>query len=620
MLLMLSCTTADRLEIALEMSGTNRVALEKVLSHYSINDADSLKLQAAIFLIENMPEHYTYDGEFLRTYMSQMDALNPSLSLQIKTILYSDLLKNRSLMSILRKKYDIGNLSSDYLIKNIDYKFKLWESVPWGESVSFNDFCEYILPYRNDNEPIFDLNEDSLSHHIDTLKSIVNSLTDYYITISDSKEYIINKLFDSNELYARIILPDRQGYYKLDCSAITTNLLENMKSICIPAMFDYVPHWANSNGRHYWVRYIDTYDKNTLINYIYRSRVAKIYRKTYSHNKSPQNDENYIPELFTPFIKDVTAEYINTRDIRIYYGNCRNENVKNVYLSVFNDQCWRAIDWSTVDRNGFANFKNMGTDIVYLPSYFVGNNEIIADYPFILKNNGQINKLVPNNDNKLNVIISRKFPKDIHKFVWDENLIGTKILASNNLSFDKCDTIDIIRHKAQNSNYIINVDTLKKYQYFKLSKSDDFEVMFLSELAFFDRYGENIVGKYIFPEKSATGNLKLFDNKAELLSDKDPVSFTSIKNNFIVDFGKPISVMNISITLRNDGNYIYPNNTYELLYCGKNGWISHGTKDADGYFIEFDNIPSEALYWLRNLTKGKEERIFTYENGKVKFW
>jgi hypothetical protein len=32
------------------------------------------------------------------------------------------------------------------------------------------------------------------------------------------------------------------------------------------------------------------------------------------------------------------------------------------------------------------------------------------------------------------------------------------------------------------------------------------------------------------------------------------------------------------------------------------------------------NMPTNALFWLRDLTKGKEERPFTYENGQQVWW
>ena len=50
------------LENALKLAGENRGELEKVLYHYSQNPSDSLKLQAATFLIKNMPGHYTLEG------------------------------------------------------------------------------------------------------------------------------------------------------------------------------------------------------------------------------------------------------------------------------------------------------------------------------------------------------------------------------------------------------------------------------------------------------------------------------------------------------------------------------------------------------------------------------
>ena len=36
--------------------------------------------------------------------------------------------------------------------------------------------------------------------------------------------------------------------------------------------------------------------------------------------------------------------------------------------------------------------------------------------------------------------------------------------------------------------------------------------------------------------------------------------------------------------------------------------------------LHFDNVPDNALLLLHNTTKGKEERIFTYENKKQVWW
>ena len=51
------------LEEVLAYSGANRPELEKVIAHYARNPEDSLKLRAAVFLIENMPGHYAMEGQ-----------------------------------------------------------------------------------------------------------------------------------------------------------------------------------------------------------------------------------------------------------------------------------------------------------------------------------------------------------------------------------------------------------------------------------------------------------------------------------------------------------------------------------------------------------------------------
>ena len=52
---MVSCDR--RLDDALDMAGSNREELEKVLRHYE-KDEDTLKYSAAKFLIENMSCHF----------------------------------------------------------------------------------------------------------------------------------------------------------------------------------------------------------------------------------------------------------------------------------------------------------------------------------------------------------------------------------------------------------------------------------------------------------------------------------------------------------------------------------------------------------------------------------
>ncbi|WP_232751843.1 hypothetical protein [Capnocytophaga sp. H2931] len=51
-------------------------------------------------------------------------------------------------------KQDIKEIKAEMLIENIDYAFKVWQEKPWNKHLSFDDFCELILPYCIAEEPL----------------------------------------------------------------------------------------------------------------------------------------------------------------------------------------------------------------------------------------------------------------------------------------------------------------------------------------------------------------------------------------------------------------------------------------------------------------------------------
>ena len=71
---------------------------------------------------------------------------------------------------------------------------------------------------------------------------------------------------------------------------------------------------------------------------------------------------------------------------------------------------------------------------------------------------------------------------------------------------------------------------------------------------------------------------------------------------------------------RSDTNFILVGDTYELFYWDNERWNSAGRQVAATGMLSFTGVPGSTLYWLRNLTRGKEERIFTYEDGKQVWW
>jgi uncharacterized membrane protein (DUF2068 family) len=135
------------LEHALKAAGTNRPELEKVLAHYK---GDTLKYKAAVFLIENMPGHYSYAGDKVLEYYALGE--NIQLQSELTPVQQRDSLRNISdaqFPGLAQNTVpDISIMQAAYLIKNIDAAFGLWETKPWAQHLSFEQFCEFLLPYK----------------------------------------------------------------------------------------------------------------------------------------------------------------------------------------------------------------------------------------------------------------------------------------------------------------------------------------------------------------------------------------------------------------------------------------------------------------------------------------
>ena len=76
----------------------------------------------------------------------------------------------------------------------------------------------------------------------------------------------------------------------------------------------------------------------------------------------------------------------------------------------------------------------------------------------------------------------------------------------------------------------------------------------------------------------------------------------------------------IGFVPRNDDNFVWEGHRYRLLYFDspEKGWQTAGEKVADGREITM-SAPEGALYWLRDLTKGREEEIFVWRDNRQIF-
>lgn len=598
--------SSERLEHAFQAAGDNRAELRKVVDHYSLDPRDSLKREAAMFLIENMPGHHTLNGPYLRGLRHKVDSATNSFLLG-KVILMQPLRDPRILRQ-LRPEPDVEHITAEYLIHNIDEAFRQWTTYPWLEELTFDDFLEYLLPYRIGNEP--------LDYWRDSLPPRQKEHLQEAIAYFDDRKHSVYNMGQMIHGYALGMDDDSRQvaeipYNASECVFSSQLQLLAYRSAGIPAVIDHVPAWADMNGFHEWALVIDPKNNDILGEQLEMKNAPKVFRRTYSANEIPMPETNeYIPPFFTsPYNRDVTDKYLRTRDVTVTPASpSHSGNTRHVYLAVFNGKNLRPVDWSRVKR-GKAHFRKMGPGIVYFPLYFEGENPQYYSYPFILQANGNILPLLPDTTRLQTLKITRKYPLHHNKVYHGNALVGASFRAANDPTFRDTVRLHRVEHNPNMYPTVIPVDTTRTYRYWLFEHTKAVE---LAEWQIRDCRGRNITGKIIDPTGRGARLDALFDN--------NPLSYGRIDRRLIVDFGHPVSVSSIMYLPRNDANGIYPGNEYELFYFNLDGWQSLGCKIADSYEIEFENVPSNAIYWLRNHTTGNEERIFTISDGKQRFW
>lgn len=593
------CSTPDgsgKLERALRAAGNNRPELEKVLAHYAAHPEDSLKWRAVCFLIENMPGHYTVESDVLQAFRKRVDRdTAPYFSRKAFDVLISSI---PEFNAGARKMEDVRHITADYLIRHIDASFELYDRFPWYEEVPLDDFFRYVLPYRIGYERL-DLWRDSIKP---VLPDRYRIASDIQYDCKEARKYL-ELGFDLN-LHFTDTLVD-QLYQKIanECRYLNMKHLLRDRVAGIPSVLDYFPHYPNRNGLHYWIADMDARKRNPYIEGAAKSKPAKVFRETFESHEVPVPVEGeYIPELFlNPFLEDVTDEYLYTADVHVPAAFALEGKPRHAYLCVFNNLDWRPTAIG-IWENGKARFEKMGKGIVYLPVYYEGDKKRAFHYPFVLTVGGEVEFLIPDEDDRMPLRLERKYPYDGIQYSFSDALTHAAVAVSDIPMETGFDTVAFF--PSQNHYYfsVTLPDTLPASPYWEIRVSEN---SYFAEVFFYDAEGVKIMPDSVFTASRAfDGNILTND----------------LSSKVAVGFNEPARISRIVCLPRSDGNGVYPENVYELFYFAAGGWQSLGRKKAEDYFLDYENIPRGGLYWLRNLTTGVEERIFTYRNGMIRFW
>lgn len=401
---------------------------------------------------------------------------------------------------------------------------------------------------------------------------------------------------------------------------------------------------------------------------------GKVYRKTYGAQKeSPYflaNEDEYIPEVFnTPLLSDQTFRYHQTITLRIpLHIDTSN---RFAYLCMFTTQGNTPVAWGKIDHaKKEIVFEQVPLNTLFFPvcydedvmldagdAFMIQSEKDVLSIPLPLTVNEQSekvvdltifnNKLVPtkgkdgnieglkyltlscNNRKNINLHLIRKYPEKRRMKMFQENLKNAVLVGSNSPK-GGYDTLLVINETPKCHLQELSFNNTKKYRYYRFLTADKKP----TNIAHMEFLGPYTLGRKnlqptplpVFSKGQKTKNKNLFRFIGEPLrtSSHPEHAFDNDVNTYVgassigMDFKKAVQVNRIRFVPRTANNMIVPGNSYLLQYYDRE-WKEFGIRYATEHYVDFDDVPNATLFWLRNLTEGKEELPFFYIGGKQYF-
>ena len=633
------CSEEDiDLYYSLKAAGKNKSELKAVLKHYRSVDKDPEKLKAAKYLIANMPGHYSYaDTIKANKYYSVINEILTSgrdILWQRDTIVsisegeFRDM--DRNIVS------DVEIMTSDYLIYSIDHAFKQWRNRPWAQHLTFEEFRDWLLPYKVVELQKFDHWRDTLTAHF---SDSISNLTKGNLqgnTIYGALEKVRSEMVD--ELNPNVIWETTNGHPLLSaetmvnikfgaCLDYVTLAVATFRSLGLPASIDYVPIWGRHNQGHSWYVFLSDNgilmpaeeDISTPANFGFfpYQRFPKIWRFSYSMDKnvvSYLNTAKYV-NVFDCYKHDVSDQYYRTSDVEIIIKKGVNKD-KYVYVASFTNNDgpeWTILDYGLI-KGGKALFKNMGRQLLYIALGYDGDQLVPISDPFIIKKDGSIEYVEFDDSYSRNVALRRKYYESYNVVIQRNKILGARIQCSDNRDFR--DAVTLYTIETTEIPNRIKLNAPRPYRYWRYMSPDD-SWGNLAEIAWYDENGDKLTKKGIANAEAGQDAIdRAYD--CNLLSNFE---INQPNGNWVgMDMGTPTQVSSVMVVPRSDDNDVFPGNEYELLFWNGDSWKSVEYQVATENVLHFDNVPAKSLLWLRNYTRGRDERPFLIRDNKIEWW
>jgi len=602
---------SDEMTNVFRQAGSNRRELIKVLKHYSRNPADSLKLRAAEFLIVNMPGKYSeyYDAPWEDVAAAHVRWTSSRNSRGIVRTYQLG-------QPVIRE--DLKHITGAYLINNIELAFKVWEEMPWGKDISFEIFCEEILPYRFATEAIDNWREKVLA----SFAELYSSFQEGDISIIDACRMVNDRLprFRHDTDFPPMNFSQLMTTARGTCDEMSALTIFAMRGLGIPVSGDYTPLWIARRVGHSWNSVRDSCgvkisfmgaESNPGENHMgITEQTSKVYRHAYANQQNVVTVPENIPPLLQKvnYIIDVTSEYGTSADIHAAIINGEFNLTGYAFLAMPFEMQWNAIGWGKI-VNDKIHFQSAGTNLFYLAVYYNDGVQTSASYPFRLDEKGDCHFFIPGAMQTVqisNVAIASDR--------WLYRMQGGIFEVANRSDFSDAQTLHRIATIPEARFHDVITGNRSKYRYIRYVSPPSGHCN-VSILEFYDENNEKITGTAIGTpgawNNSSMTHEKVFDGDVDTFF--DAVSHPAWTG---LDMGEPKTISKIRYLPRTyEGDGIYEGHVYELFYWNNDNWQSLGRQTANSHVLEYD-VPENALLIIKNITKNRTLRPFIMKKGK----
>lgn len=651
----------------------NKWELYSTLAYYKYIDRDTLKYKAACFLIENMPYHYSHkrihkDNDTLKQWLRETDSIYYSIvkgyrmnnfpwdtlwhiKKARREIIEADTLPDP--VVDYNMLCDIKELDFDFLTEHIDNAFRVWHESPFACNLTFEEFKEYILPYRSVEG--YGFNETGKTYYDLFAKYVMSDSTADLRTTVQYYNAAINNLRDMNGKTHRTRLAGVYDLFSRDfhgCIDVASYGCNILRACGLPVVVEHNICYRSLSGRHYHCSvYNDSTDTWQTFNAESSlpgdgdwdfAETANVYRSTYAAQKDTppflKAEGEYVPSILNdPCIKDVTAYLAKTASVTLPFHESTNSNL--AYLATYSRN-WQGVipvTWGIIDRSrSEVTFSNAMPGLLYFPIYYPDEHSRTFGQPFYIEmlDSVPVIREIPYIDDadtsRTSVILTRKYPRKPNMRRVAEELVGGCVLGSRKGDFTDAVTLLEIKEPPQPSllTYpLSNVGNYKSYR-FQASKEHPHAHISMLEWLTSESYGYSntmlpMRRHVLSPSDTIAVNseknlMRLMDAekwddmswKAEY--DGNMQTAPSAYPNITLKLKEPQVVTYVRFSPKNADNGICAGDEYELRYWD-DGWMSCGTAKAEYEYIEFNNVPHGKLYWLVNLSHGKEEMPFVLD-------